>query len=521
MKRVFDWLHARTGYRAAAAHFLDEHLPPGTAWWFTLGSVLLFLLLLQAATGAALALYYAPTPDHAYESVQFIMRDVAFGSLVRALHFFGASAVVIVAVLHLLRVIAFGSYKAPREATWLTGIVLLLIVLGFALTGYLLPWDQRAYWATVVTINITRLVPLAGDAMAALAGAPDGHVGALTLSRWFAIHVIVLPAAVATFVIVHLFLMRRHGISGPVRPSARVPRPFYPYQAARDVAAILAVVAVLLALAWRGMPPLERMADPTDATYVPRPEWYFLGLFQLLKVVPARLEIFGALVVPALVVLVLALLPWLDRGPERHPRNRRVVLGAIAVGLISVVALTAAAWNDRPRRPAPTQWTVRELAGATFAANRNCAQCHSAGRMAEPLGALTVRRPVAWLQNHFADPEVIAPGVRPLPPANEREGDALISFVKRGGVPPEVPRETRNASVLLARHCLSCHVMDGDGGSDGPDLTLIGRKHTADWLRRWIARPTAIRSDADMPAFEDKLSESDLADLARHLAARR
>src|SRR5512134_136399 len=137
---VRDWLDARTGYRAGLSHILNEPLPSGTSWSFTLGSVLIFLIVVQAITGIGLALYYAPTPDHAYASVQFIMRDVALGWLVRGLHYFGASAMVIVAAAHVLRVIAFGSYKAPREATWLTGVVLLAVVLGFALTGYLLPW---------------------------------------------------------------------------------------------------------------------------------------------------------------------------------------------------------------------------------------------------------------------------------------------------------------------------------------------------------------------------------------------
>src|SRR5512141_366979 len=279
--RIFDWLHTRTGYRTGMSHLIDERLPAGTGWWFTLGSVLLFLLGAQIATGVALSLYYAPTPDHAYQSVQFITTQVALGRFVRGLHYFGASTIVIFAVLHLVRVIVFGSYKPPRELTWLSGLALLLVVLGFALTGYLLPWDQRAYWATVVSVNIQRLAPVVGETLASLAGAPGGHVGALTLSRWFSIHVIVLPATLLALVGAHLFLMRRHGISGPVRARFGVQQTFFPHQAARDLVVILLVASVVAALAWRGLPPLERMADPTDATYVPRPEWYFLGLFQL------------------------------------------------------------------------------------------------------------------------------------------------------------------------------------------------------------------------------------------------
>ncbi len=165
MKRLLEWIHARTGYRGAVHVMLDEPLPPGTGWFFTLGSVLLGLLSIQLLTGAFLTLYYAATPDHAYDSVRFI-DSVRAGSIVRGLHHYGASFIVIALVAHMLRVIAFGSYKPPREVTWLSGLALLGLILGFALTGYLLPWDQRAYWATVVTINISKLTPLAGEVVA-------------------------------------------------------------------------------------------------------------------------------------------------------------------------------------------------------------------------------------------------------------------------------------------------------------------------------------------------------------------
>ena len=518
--RLFDWLHDRTGYRAGLARLLEERLPAGTGWWFTLGSVLLFLIGMQFVTGVALSLYYAPTPDHAYQSVQFIMREVTLGAFVRGLHFFGASAIVIVAVAHMLRVIAFGAYKTPREATWLSGIALLLLVLGFALTGYLLPWDQRAYWATVVTVNITRLAPLAGDLMVTLAGAPGGQVGALTLSRWFAIHVIVLPGIVVALVALHLFLMRRHGISGPVRAGVGERLPFYPHQAARDLVMILITASVLAALAWRGLPALERLADPADATYVPRPEWYFLGLFQLLKVMPGKLEILGALVLPGAVVALLAALPWLDRGPERDPRRRPVVLGGVIAGLIALVGLTAAGWRDRPETR-PGSWTLREIAGASLAASHGCARCHGAGRLADPLDVLAPTRPIPWMRNHVVDPEVIAPGIRPLPESNEREAAAIIAYVRRGGVPPSLSRETREAAVIFARHCVGCHVIDGDGGTEGPNLSHVGQKRDQAWLRAWIARPKSVNGDAEMPAFDRKLTSGELDRIAAYLAARR
>lgn len=215
---AIDWLDDRTGFRTIRGHLLDERLPAGTGWWFTLGSVLLFGLGVQVVTGIGLALYYAPTPDHAWDSVRFISTQVRAGTFLRGLHHWGASIVVVAAVAHLIRVVLFGSYRKPREANWLVGILLLGVILAFGLTGYLLPWDQRAYWATVVTINISKLTPVAGQWVASLLrGGPD--IGALTLTRWYAAHVLVLPPLMAMLVIAHLYLMRRHGISGPVSQS--------------------------------------------------------------------------------------------------------------------------------------------------------------------------------------------------------------------------------------------------------------------------------------------------------------
>ena len=323
------WLDARTRFKTVKHVLLDEEVPAGTGWVFTLGSVLLALIGVQLLTGAFLTLYYAPTPDHAYESVRFIS-STASGRLVRGLHHFGASFLVVFLVLHLLRVVILGSYKAPRELTWLSGLALLGLVLAFALTGYLLPWDQRAYWATVVTINIARLEPVAGELIAAVMQG-GSTIGALTLTRWYSAHVIFLPALLVLLIVAHIVLMRLQGSSGPVRPRPGRGFAFYPYQAFRDTVVVTVVLVAVTALALSGMPPLEGPADPTDANYIPRPEWYFLGLFQLLKYFPGQWEVVGAIVIPGLVALFLALLPWLDRGPQRasaaaaahHDRRRR------------------------------------------------------------------------------------------------------------------------------------------------------------------------------------------------------
>ena len=522
MRRLLDWLHARTGHRAALHTLLDEPLPPGTGWFFTLGSVLLALLTIQLMTGAFLTLYYAPTPDHAYDSVRFIMQGAA-GRLVRGLHHFGASFLVVAAALHMLRVILFGSYKPPRELTWLAGLALLLLILGFALTGYLLPWDQRAYWATVVTINISRLAPGAGDVIAGIMQG-GATIGALTLTRWYAAHVIFLPAALVVLVAAHLVLMRRQGISGPVRPRAGTPQAFFPAQAARDVTVVLLVTIALVALAWNGAPALEGPADPTDATYVPRPEWYFLGLFQLLKYFPGQWEIVGAIILPTLLGAALALLPWIDRGPERDPRQRRAVVTSVALGVVAVVALTALGWRDRPVSARTDGWSVREIGGRTFVGLAQCARCHTDSGMADPLERLAATRGPEWVASHIIDPEMIGPGLRAVTsPLHEREAAAIIAYVRRLSREPYPGFEPRReqASAIFARHCIGCHLIDGDGGRDGPELSGIGSKHDFPTLRRWIEDPEAVDPEAEMPSFRNRLSSAELDLIAEYLASRR
>ena len=521
--RISAWLDSRTRYKRARGALLDEPVPAGTGWLFTLGSVLLALIVVQLLTGAFLTLYYAATPDHAYDSVRFIDESLP-GRIVRGLHHHGASFLIVFVVLHALRVILLGSYKAPREVTWISGLALLGLLLAFALTGYLLPWDQRAYWATVVTINIARLAPVAGEALAAMLQGGQ-TIGALTLTRWYSVHVVFLPLLLVGLVVLHVVLMRLHGISGPIRARGGDPAPFYPAHAARDTVVVTAVLLSLAAVAWSGAPALEPPADPTDANYIPRPEWYFLGLFQLLKYFPGRLEVVGAIVLPGLAALLLMLLPWIDRRPERAPRARVPILLTTAAGLVAVVTLTALGWQDRPRhRTPPEQWSLREIAGGTFATKATCSRCHSESGVSDPLQHSAGTRPPEWVSGHIGDPEMIAPGLR-RPPAllHEREAAAILAYVRRlsRGPMPEVPANTVTAAAVFARHCIGCHVVDGDGGSDGPELSKIGAKHDQPTLRRWIADPESVNPDAEMPSFQKRLTSEELDAIAAYLANRR
>jgi len=524
-RAALDWLDSRTGYRAGLSHLLDESLPPGVGWWFVTGSIMLFLLGAQAVTGVVLAMYYVPSPDHAYDSVRFIQDRLALGGIVRGLHVFGASFIVVAACLHMLRVVVFGSYKKPREATWITGVVLLLIILGFALTGYLLPWDQKAYWATTVTINIARSTPLAGEFVASLLRG-GAELGALTLGRWYAAHVFLLPAAVAAFVFAHVYLMRRHGISGPVTAAAGEPRPFYPYQALKDSVAMAVVFAALLTLALTVPAPLDEVADPTDASYIPRPEWYFLSLFQLLKYFPGPLEPVATMVIPGAVVTGLLLLPFLDRGPERRPLRRLRVLAPVGTLGIAVAALTGLGLRDTPGPPDPAQWSLMAIGGRHLAQNEQCLSCHQTNGVSWPIERPRLRRDVDWAHLHLADPETIAPGVRPPPPGamNRSSAEAILVYLRkrRANAPePDTTRHVEVAARVYARHCGNCHVIDGDGFADGPELTHVGREHDAAWLRTWINDPYDLDPDAEMPAFGDRLDEEEMTAIVNYLAQRR
>jgi quinol-cytochrome oxidoreductase complex cytochrome b subunit len=209
--RIYGWLDERLDLAGLYRNTLDRAEPKGN-WWNTLGSATLFLFVVQVVTGIFLTTYYTPSPDHAYDSITYIMNGVAFGWLIRGIHHWGATLMVILVFIHMLRVFVTASYKYPRELTWLIGVGLLLITLGMGFTGYLLPWNQRAYWATTVGTQIAGTVPLIGDfILKALRGGTD--LSALTLQRFFSAHIWMLPVALGGLIGIHIYLVVRHGES--------------------------------------------------------------------------------------------------------------------------------------------------------------------------------------------------------------------------------------------------------------------------------------------------------------------
>ena len=336
-----QFLYDRLPLGEVMAH-LRKPLPKHINLLFSLGSLAMFLLLLQAATGAFLALSYSPSPDHAHNAVKYITDEVPFGSFVRGLHHWGASAMVVIVFLHLLRVVLYGSYKAPRELTWVVGVLLLLVVLGFGFTGYLLPWDEKAYWATVVGVEIASTAPGLGDVVAkVLRGGAE--IGAVTLSRFYALHTIWLPWIAFSLGGIHLFLVRFYGSSGKPNNTPeemKAGKPFYPDQVFEDVAGMLILFIILACAALFAPVPLEDVADPTNADYDPRPEWYFLFLFQLLKYFQGPFEILGTFVIPTVGMLLLLFLPFLDRGEREVLWKRPIALTVTSVCVVAIVGLT-------------------------------------------------------------------------------------------------------------------------------------------------------------------------------------
>ena len=336
-----QFLNDRLPLDGMMAH-LRKPLPKHINLLFSLGSLAVFLLLLQAATGAFLAMSYSPSPDHAHNAVTYISEEMPFGSFVRGLHHWGASAMVIIVFLHILRVVLYGSYKAPRELTWVVGVLLFLVTLGFGFTGYLLPWDEKAYWATVVGVEIAGTAPVLGEVVAkVLRGGAE--IGAVTLSRFYALHTIWLPWIAFGLVGVHLFLVRYYGSSGLPKNTSeemKTGKPFFPDQVFEDVVGMFILFVVLACAALFAEVPLEKVADPTNANYDPRPEWYFLFLFQLLKYFQGPFEILGTFVIPTVGMLLLLFLPFLDRSERKVLWKRPIALTVTTVSVVAIVGLT-------------------------------------------------------------------------------------------------------------------------------------------------------------------------------------
>jgi ubiquinol-cytochrome c reductase cytochrome b subunit len=466
MASLFRWLDERVDLRGAKRDLLDREVPDRLTWWHTLGSATLTVFVVQVITGTILATYYSPSPDHAYDSVRYISERVASGGLLRGIHHWAASAMVVLIVAHMIRVFAVGAYKYPREANWLLGVGLFVVVMGFSFTGYLLPWDQKAYWATAVGTNIAGTTPLIGGAIVALLRG-GAELGAATLARFYAFHVLWLPLLLVVLAFFHLLVLVRQGIaarprdlevgapkstSDPAYPAyyhhayaatKRAGVRFWPDVLGKDAIVSAAAVLVIVVFAVAFGAPLEAPADPTDTAYVPRPEWYFLPIYQLLSLVPGSMESLVAVGVPTALLLAMLALPLFDRGSTRNLLRRPAALVALVV-LLGASGL---------------------LIGA-------------AGRETGP------------------------PAAEPAP---------VLTAVQRAG-----------AALYQSQQCGGCHKIAGQGGEAGPDLTTVGLRHSAGWLHSFMEQPARFHAESRMPAYgPPALSHQEIEELAQYLATLR
>jgi ubiquinol-cytochrome c reductase cytochrome b subunit len=356
-KTIYDWFEVRLGISELAEKKLSGYLlPRNINVWYSLGSILLFIFTMQIITGILLLIFYVPDAEKAFTSVKAIMNSVPFGWLIRTCHVVGASMMVLFLLLHMLSVLFMGSYKSPRELNWLSGFILLSLVLAISLTGYLLPWSQLSFWATTVATNSVRAIPVIGNyLMEFLRGGQ--LVGPPTLGRFFALHVAVLPIGITVFIGAHLFLLERIGISTPPFKSDDTCNswkgdgfryeehpggiPFLPNYLLQDLTSILVYCAFFLFLVFY-FPSLFYPGDafiPADPFKTPahiKPEWYFLANYQTLKLFSN--EIIG-IMIQTVAMTLIALLPFFDRGKEKHPLKRPVFMSCAIGGIVLYIAL--------------------------------------------------------------------------------------------------------------------------------------------------------------------------------------
>jgi cytochrome b6 len=356
MGSVWEWLDDRLGLRAIGSIAEKKEVPVHrhTVWYY-LGGMTLFLFLVQVVTGILLLFYYRPSAEDAFESVQFLMAEVEFGWLIRSIHAWSANLMIFTAFLHMFSVAFLRAYRRPREVTWISGVVLLGLAMGFGFTGYLLPWNELAYFATRVGTQIMEAVPLVGGFMATvLRGGSD--VSGATLTRFYAIHVAVLPM-VATFLLgLHLFMVQKHGMSVPPdverEGGAKRSMRFFPNFLLRDLVGWLIALAILAALAAYFPAHLGEKADPfAPAPIGIKPEWYFMFMFQTLKYLPAHILWFEGEVVGiigfTLAGLLLLLVPFLEKRSTRGEPSR-LFTWIVVAAIVYIIVLTYLGYTADP-----------------------------------------------------------------------------------------------------------------------------------------------------------------------------
>ncbi len=462
----------RIGWEKYLKPFLYKELPPKTGWAATLGTLCALLFVVLAVSGIFLAVYYNPSPDKAYQSIDFIMKDVAGGAMLRGIHHWAAGAMVTVVFIHMMVNFFAGTYRAPREFTWMAGAALFIITLMLGFTGYLLPWDMKAYWATTVSANMPKDLPVIGNFVSQVLLGGD-TVSGLTLTRFYAIHTLMLPALLIALVVFHIYMVRVHGITedeaakakeeeeaaespagnavllDAAEPEAPARAPalaalyrFFPEHMGRSSLVFGVVFLGILLLAVYGTIPREDIAGTLIEDYLPRPEWYYMWLFQLLTYFPGAWEAIGSLGIPIVGCVVLFAVPFFSKNPLHGPSNRPIALAAGTAGVICIVYLTWAAYLAIAPYGQITPVPARELSaaeqrGLVLYNEKECAYCHQisgrGGVRTGPDMANMVRknRSVAYLADYIKDPlKVVKSSVMPKYDMPKQDLEALGSFLR-------------------------------------------------------------------------------------------
>src|SRR5947208_557251 len=447
---------------------LNEPIPGGASLAYVFGSGLLYLFLSQAVTGMFLALYYVPSADHAHTTVAYLTKEVTSGSFLRSVHAYGSSVIVIVLLLHVSQTFLYGAYKGRRKLLWLAGCVLFALMLGMSFTGYLLPWDQKAYFATTVGTNILTYIPVIGSPLKSLLRG-GAEMGTLTLSRFFVLHVFLLPALIVIFIAAHIFLFRKAGPAGPIQGDPqtlkRSTEPFYPKQAVFDLLFALVIIGCLGLLAHYLPVALGPKANPSDTHYVPRPEWYYIPVFQWLKYWESGFAVVGILVIPAFAALLFTALPFLDRRPERRPWKRPVSMSIYGFIFIGLGALGGISHRNDLRDPAIAAQLAKQQADVA-----------------------------AFIKKPF-EPELA--GVSPF------------------AAMPLSPVASQGKKVFERERCIECHGEDLNGTPSAPSFLGVGQKHEASRLRSILQQPSDAMADGGMQPVD--VNEEDLTALIAFL----
>ena len=555
MKAFFDWADQRTGYKKLVHETLYENVPGGARWRYVWGSTLAFCFSIQVITGLALWVAYSAGSQTAWESVYYIQHEMWGGWFLRGLHHYTAQAMTVLLVFHLMQVVIDGAYKAPREINFWSGVVLLLLVLALSLTGYLLPWDQKGFWATKVATSIAAITPFIGPELQKLVvgGSDYGHH---TLTRFFALHAGIIPGVIIAFIVAHIYLFRRHGLT-PKEPRRRPDAAFWPDQVLRDAVACLAVllVVVFFIIRYRGAE-LGAPADASEQFSAARPEWYFLFLFQLLKYFPGGTEIWGAIVIPALLMGVLIAMPFVGKWKLGHRFNLGFLWAMLAgVGLLTYLARTEDAASPEfilavqsAERDAarvivlaqspdgiPTAGAVTLLRNDALTQGpklfaKNCASCHRYdghdGLGSQPKDQISASdlkgfASRAWIAG-LLDPARVD-SLHYFGGSKQKTGK-MVKFVKEdiaefdaaqkaqlqkvivalsaeAGLKAQSAADTRDAVVIAegrklvsstAMNCTDCHKFHADG-TDDPSAPDLTGYGSREWLLAFISDPSHAR----------------------------